>query len=366
MMGQIYKIIFDTNILWLDNENKISSLVNYSIKDSVKFVKDNNINKNVFLAIPEIVFQERIEQILEQVEEVIKKIQNGIKALEPFGVKVSEKSYKKNFRSKIVKSFERLLKDSKIGILITPKYNQKKLIGRALQKKKPFSGKGDKGLKDTLIWFTILDDAKKNKNINYVLCTSNEIDFDSKELIEEFIKVNNKSFKIVNNLGDLKQFLDNELDLKLKLKELYAKTENEIRQKIGEIMVQFHNIQLPQKEGGPLSLLNRPFRDQYYMTQSAMTIAAWGEKAEVLGYDFIDIKLSNIDELKSGYYEIEANLIVEPKYKNVPREFGAYSFGGGIDDYEKIKKTESHDISFYYDQTKKSIIFKQKKNTWDF
>ena len=72
-----YKVVIDTNIIWMNNEDKISKLVNCSLADSSGFILENKLSEKIILAIPEIVIQERIEQVLCQINEIVKKIEKN-------------------------------------------------------------------------------------------------------------------------------------------------------------------------------------------------------------------------------------------------------------------------------------------------
>lgn len=344
----LYKIIFDTNIIWLNDEDKISKLFNSSINESVKFIKDNSLSKNITIAIPEVVLQERIEQTLCQIKEVVKKIENGINALSGFGIKISEKNYKKNFKKKILENLDKILNKSEIEILKTPKFNQRKLIERSLKKIKPFNGDGDKGFKDTLLWLTVIDDVKKCKDINYILCTNNIIDFNIEELSTEFKNLGKGDFNIVGNLKDLKQFLDKELDLKLELKELYKQIDNEVKLKIGDLMVHFNAEKI--KNNDYSSELS--FHDVHYNTSLAgRFLGSTNDEDNIVGYDFKDINIQDINELKKGVFEIRADLIVKPRYKKDNNRLSAYKYNYL---YEEIKK-QTHSITFRYNRSTESI-----------
>ena len=184
-----YKIVFDTNSIWFNNEDKISKLFNSSLSDSVGFIKINSLDQRVFLSMPEIVTQERIEQTLGQIDGVVQKIDNGLLALSKFGVQISDKHYKKNYKIKVPQILHEILVKDKVEVLKTPKFNQNDLVNRCLKRMRPFHGDEDEGFKDTLIWLTILDDAKKHKNMNYVLVTNNASDFPTEELMTDDKKI---------------------------------------------------------------------------------------------------------------------------------------------------------------------------------
>ena len=338
-----YKIVFDTNSIWFNNEDKISKLFNSSLSDSVGFIKINSLDQRVFLSMPEIVTQERIEQTLGQIDGVVQKIDNGLLALSKFGVQISDKHYKKNYKIKVPQILHEILVKDKVEVLKTPKFNQNDLVNRCLKRMRPFHGDEDEGFKDTLIWLTILDDAKKHKNMNYVLVTNNASDFPIEELMTEFKKISKGELFILSDVKALKQFLDEELDLNLKLKEVYRQIENDIKLKIGDIMVSFNiqnNSNLPENVLSSIDLHSMYISPYMY------------NRGRVVGYDFKNIRIEDINKLENNFFELRADLTVRVRYdkeKGGSDIYTGYSFGGDQND------NKTYSIHFYYDQNKNFI-----------
>lgn len=348
-VSNTYKIIFDTNIIWLDNEDKISKIFNSSIKESLNFIKENEINQNVFLAIPEIVVEERIAQVIEQTNVILKKVENGLISLKDFGVNIKENRYKRNFSLKIKQNTYKILKDSKIEIIAIPKIDQKKIVKRAINKIKPFSDRGDKGFKDTLIWLTILNDARKSKDIHYILCTNNFADFDCRELREEFSKISNGNLYIITDLKALKQLLDQELNLELKLKELHKSIEDEIKQKVGELMVQF-NAQINQEGtsyGTTASFISRTCS---YAPRTMGSLWGIGQEDKIVGYDFEGLDVTDIFELNVGVYEVRGKLVVLPR-KSSEKRYEILA----VDHLNILSTPMIYSVIFKYDQNSRQL-----------
>jgi|GEM_PF-2884619 len=324
-----YKIIFDTNIFWHNNEDKISKIFNSSLQEAVKFIKENSLGGNISLIIPEIVTQERLEQTMDQIKRMTDKIENSQKSLKDFGVKIPSKYYKKNYREKIEKLAKKILDENEIKIIKTPILNQKKIIERTLKKVKPFSGESDKGLKDTIVWLTILNDAKKNKNTNYILCTSNTKDFIFEELNQEFKKINNSNLTIVDDLKGLREFLDKELNLKLKLKEEYRIIENKIKEKTGDLIVQFNERLLNNYQESLLSTSYNIYFKPYIGIRD--TITNYDQK-DIIAYNFGNIDIQDINKIDDDVFEVRANLNVIERHKNEDNFYqrGIYSVGNNI------------------------------------
>jgi len=298
-----FKVIFDTNILWQNNEDKIENLFNSNISKSIEFIKENEIKDQIALAIPQLVIDERIKQTLKQVESNIQKIENSVKVLSPFGIKISQKAYKKNFKSLIYKKKKEQIKEAELEIIKTPIVSQDKIIERSLRGIKPFSDNGDRGFRDTLIWLSILNDAKKNKKLNYVFCTENIEDFDPKIIIEEFKQYSSNKLFILSNISELKEFLDKQLDLKLELKEKYEKIKEEIGKRIGDIMI------------GINSYKEERFGFDYSPASVHSFTAFTNLGSENLsGYNFSGINFDDIQEISKNIFELSVTVFVEGKY----------------------------------------------------
>lgn len=315
-----YRIVFDTNFIWSDQEDKIAELFNPAVKNSVQFLVEHDLKKNVSLLIPEVVLQEREEQILNQIEENVSKVSSGMAVLSNFGVVIDKDSYTKDCREQVSKALKKLIKDLKIKCLLTPVFDQKILVNRALKKTKPFSsGKdnSDKGFKDTLIWLTMLNDVEENKNANYILCTNNSKDFNSSDLLEEFNKISQSKFIIASDFRSLKEILDKELDLKLSLKEENKKIEDEIKQQTGELVSQFNSHTVnedptrwpPNAYGAHSSILANG------ISLYGSALVNRSDEQEIVGYNFKGINFLDISKFSEELYSVQANLIVAPIYK---------------------------------------------------
>ncbi|KKR20438.1 MAG: hypothetical protein UT48_C0018G0031 [Parcubacteria group bacterium GW2011_GWE2_39_37] len=322
-----YKIIFDTNILWQDKEDKVSKLFNLSLEESFKFIKEHSLNSKIILSIPEIVVAERIEQTLSDVNNMVNTIANKVQALSPFGVKISENCYKLNYEKEIIKIKKAILNKSQVEVIKSAKVRQSEIIRRSLKGIKPFSAKGDKGFRDTIIWLSILDDAKINNDCNYILCSNNSSDFNETSLSEEFMLVNKNSFKVVSDMPSLKQLLDVEFDLNLELKKLFQEIKNELNKKIGDIMVSVNNYEVRRKSA---------LENALDVTTMYESIRLDNSEEFIAGYNFKSISYDNIFETKYGAFNIRATVTTIPRMKN--------STYRHIPSYINLYETEKTDI----------------------
>ena len=155
------------------------------------------------LVIPEIVVEEVVNHFSKRADEVIEKVRidETPKSLAKFHRIYGETSIPAHSDPKLLtKRYEKFLFDTveECGGFIaeTPEIPQDLLISRSIQRKKPFSG-GDKGYRDTLIWYTILSLLDKNTLLSFV--TNNTHDFFAEDgkihselLAEAVTKLDNK------------------------------------------------------------------------------------------------------------------------------------------------------------------------------
>lgn len=163
---------------------------------------------NVTIAIPSLVFDELIsEQILsfKSEEERLKNKFQKFKGIPGYQLKIGKIDYKKYLTS---------LKDSFIveynitEIPIPSTISLHDVIHKSLRKYPPFGKKkGDAGLKDEVIWQSIIEFVKQNRYDYYMLLTGDS-DFDNEQLLNEFKEVTGSKIDIVKDIGILKSMLD--------------------------------------------------------------------------------------------------------------------------------------------------------------
>jgi len=375
-MDKKYQIIFDSNILWQDTD--LDKIFNSNITDLKKFVEDNNLGKNIEILIPEIVIKERISQNLRGIEKIIKNTDEVFEKLKLFGVENTDNNYKNtDYESFLNKKAEEFLAKNKITTIKISERTQEEVLKRAYKKLKPFSSKenSDKGYKDTMIWLSILDNAKENQKVNHIICTNNKEDFSQEILAKEF-KENGKDGEllILDTIQAVKEYLDNKLNLRLDLKELYRQIENEIKEKMGTILVAVNSYKEVIGGGGTVadSLVVSSIRPYYADMRNIDNVVLSGTRASVygsyygnennqekIGYDFKNIKITNINEESENNYSIKANLMVNTKYKNNNPYQGmstvtAYSiYGNTSNNY--VEREETISIELFYNRNTRDV-----------
>jgi len=352
MEKEKYKIVLDTNFVYLDEQNNLDRCFNYTIAEIKEFIKKYNLN-NISIVMPEIVFWERIKQRLNEIRRIVEKIDLLFKKLIPFSVKIDKEKYSdKDYEKKLVKTNKKFLEQNDVIIIKNIKINQSQLIDRAINYIKPFS-KGDKGFKDTIIWLSILENAKKNEDINYIFCTKNAKDYNEEFLIKEFKQYSKKEFKIISDIVELKEHLDKKLKLKLKLVELHKEIEEEIKEELKEktgtivtgVSSFLQSDSLFASEAGM-----KPF--SYYDSHRFFSKSLLESKEEPIRFDFKDIDINNIVEEADKNYVVDLSLFVEKiNSDDYKKETIRYSMQPGISWKEEIKLN----VSLNYNRSNKNI-----------
>lgn len=164
-------IYFDTNIFRKIKKEFDSP----EFQNLQKLCQELNISINV----PEVVLQEWLfHHTSERAKKFIDKINSSYEELKSYVVSTSDISVEINETEILLKSRKDLIEkvnSSVINVLNTPKLEMDVLINRAVQKIRPFKSE-DKGFRDTIILFTILEHAKSYKRGEHLLIT-NDSDF---------------------------------------------------------------------------------------------------------------------------------------------------------------------------------------------
>ena len=322
MKNKKYKIVFDTNFLHHDLPDRLDKVFNNNLLDINKFIKKYDI-ENIFLAIPDFVIEERLSQRMENIKNTILGIDNKVKSFNGFNIKLNlEKIKSKDFKKMLRTRINKFLKENKIETIKIVKIDPQILIDRSLERIKPFSDTGNKGFKDTVIWLSILEDAKKNKDKDYIFCTNDKKDFIEENCKKEFKKYSEEEFKIIENIADLKTYLDEKLVLKLELKELYEQIEEELKKKVGTITAKVVSHFLNNKTD--------------YFSGSACealgTYKTLSEKNSFQYFNFHDIVFLNITQENDEVYNVEMWLFLEKVKDKNDMTAGVYNVFSSLHD----------------------------------
>lgn len=220
----VTNIFVDTSVLKCKNINDFSILnVSNQFKLFMKFLKDNKLDERYCICIPEIVLEELKRQYYDSFKEAVQIFSeeyNKIKGIYGININLEEIDYK----NKLNEIVEKFVIDNKIKVIPIPKEKDVfgKIIDRAINKRKPFSGKNsetDKGFKDVLQWESIKKYVCKRYFLEkFMFITKNSNDF-VKDLEVEFKNETNKYIEIFYDIGEIQEKIMklNELESDLSL-----------------------------------------------------------------------------------------------------------------------------------------------------
>lgn len=297
----LYKIVLDLNMFRSNPEEKNLLFNEYAISGLKNFLTENSC-KDVLICAPRVVILERIFQVIRDNRDKTEKIKELSGKLHPAVVS--------DFRcvlDKLQPSLEKEADDfiKKLGIYVieSPELPARDLLFRSLMKAPPFKqGDGDAGLKDTLLWLSILADARSG-GAHHILC-SHDGDFKSSKdkLNKEYSQASSSTkLEICDNFDEVKSFLDIKLELRLHYKEMVARLSNSIGKHIGTIMRKINSTRYVQ----PTSYLG--INDSIFYSASSIT-------RDISAFNFVDFSITNVDEKEGGTFEVSLTLNTEAAY----------------------------------------------------
>jgi len=319
-----YKIVFDTNTLFIyPGNDPLVDLFSSNMLDSVGFIKKHALSDKIILSIPEVVIEEKKQQIVRQAMDNIEKIVSGFKVLSQLNdhfdlSKIQDEcdlEYSKIIREKLLQK----LNSDNVEIIKLSAINPEELMDRAIRGIKPFNNnkkdngcKRDDGIKDTLIWLSLLEDAKNNYNsCEYIFCTNNTTQF-NKEVIEEFKKAFNKELIIIKGIDELKEFLDEKFELKLGIKKIYDEIKENISKNAGDLILQFNEMYF--KKTGYNQHLRQMISDSFDYLRIWQNQSDESAK-ELVAMNYRSLNFESITEGIQDHFEVIINLVLKPIYK---------------------------------------------------
>lgn len=205
------KVIFDNNQSIVgSNRSDQENIFSNDIFELKRFIIDNNIFKDVDICLTEVFRDEGIIELERRAIENYKDIKN--KSLN-FGYILNIKPVKElsstDIKKKVQKVFKKKLKENNIKIIpLIKKFKLTDFYKIALNHEKPFEA-GDKGFKDSLAWFSILEDASKNKNTDYILISNDGVfKNNTGDLKVKFKKDTGREISIRANSSSIEEDLD--------------------------------------------------------------------------------------------------------------------------------------------------------------
>ena len=306
-----YRIFIDTNPIWDDNGH-FDTIFNSSFTDLTEFIKKHSLD-NVSICIPEIVIMERIQQRTESIHAAIEYVNNKRKSLAEAGHNEKEIKPRKDYKTQFKKKAKEICEKNNVEIIKPPRVSIKKMTNLALERKKPFNDHGS-GFKDTLIYLSMVEDAKKSDSDTYILCTNNNKQFDE-ELAESFKNEIEKDLIILPDIVAVKEKLDDLISMGLNLEERNEEVKKVTLNNLGEIMKSINRYD-GNKEIETSSFLNfrtMSISDTYKLPNNE-------DKSKIAGYNFNDINFSVIEEVGQNNVEVNCNITCDISYKDEGRK----------------------------------------------
>lgn len=186
-------IFFDTNMIRKQGKYKL---------DISKFIEEHERIGDVFLI--EIVADELAQYYTNTIKTEIFEREKIIQMLD-HGFKFRDHFEEDNIFNSVKKTIQNYFGDKQLAF---PQIGVEEIYQRALTKKPPFSLKGDNGLKDTLIWLTILHGDYSHYDKIIFLTKDKQFTDHQIELDREFQRKNNKSIQIVKGVDNLLKEID--------------------------------------------------------------------------------------------------------------------------------------------------------------
>lgn len=194
-------------------------------KELMKFIKNNDLQKKVIIAIPRIVIEEIKRQKIEDFETSCQKLCENFepfKTCNEFSLSVPNESF--SYEAEISRLIDTYIGNVGIDIIPYPKNaSLKSLIKKAVNKEKPFSVSkehSDYGFKDAVIWESILNYRKIHK-YDRVIFLSDDLVFD-KSCEDEFFEHLNVYFNIFSSKLQLFQELSDLFSIPSEFQDIYA------------------------------------------------------------------------------------------------------------------------------------------------
>lgn len=334
-----FKVFFDSNQLFNRN-GPLGEPFDNTIHDLHEFLEKNNILDKVTVCLPEVVIKERIRSKLEDIEDKIVGVNDRIRSLKSLGYDLKEvesltiDEHKEMLTSKV----EEVIKKYSLQEVSNKEIDVDNLIDKSIAKIKPFNDQGV-GLKDTLIFLSIIDDANEDTSADvYIFCSNNSKQFGD-EVAEQFAQATDKQMIIVNNVEGVKEKLDELVPLELHLEERNDKIRELIMKKVGTITKQINDF-------SSSSLVRDRYPYRRPSVSEVTSLATYGlgrnkEKDEevVSGYDYKSIALLNFEEVLYGEFSVDAvvctDIIYRDKNENKRR---TDSYGVGMTLMEQIEE----------------------------
>jgi len=215
-IGKYPKNIFlESSILW----QLPLHVLNASVERLLKLCK--TLGVRVF--IPEVSFKEWMEKIKKRIKGCVSQAENALREMASVFDYVSEVNWGKS-EEEIISEIEgiilKIIKDQGILIAKTPKIDLNKLIDMSISKIEPFEKKGEKGFRDSINLFTVLEYIKNDKKHEHVLISKDNI-YQADGIHENIVKKYNTELVVATSISEVIEGLEIYMRKISRINELY-------------------------------------------------------------------------------------------------------------------------------------------------
>ena len=235
-----YAVFIDTNIFDGGDKDRGFYKLEEKVKSILSFAKENNLD--IDMCLPEIALGEYVVRKVMGLGKSSKKVSYWKKELGHISTKLKSKLENVNMDLSVDELRQEIItwvKSLGVNIVGTPRVKLNELINRALNYLPPFSDK-DRGFKDTLIYYTILEYAKGHRDREIIFLTNDFVFLDKStfsRMYNEFKNITSKGLTVFNDVLGLKVFLNEKESLGLRLGESYKEIHQKLKDHIGDILV---------------------------------------------------------------------------------------------------------------------------------
>jgi hypothetical protein len=304
-----YRVVFDTNQV-MSTKPPLYLPFNTNIAQFKDFCVENNI-EDIEVCLPEIVIRERIQHRIENIAEHISRANEAIEPLQSIGHKTKKIKKLKNYQCKLNKSVSEFIKKYSLHRIPVPSVNTSFLLDRAIRKVKPFYDNSS-GFKDTLIYLSILEDARGAGAAEvYIFCTADK-GF-TQDVADSFEVESGKKLYICSGIEQAKEKLDELIPLNRHLEERNNKIKNLILKNIGSITAEINKAAFKEGDSFFEGRLGNPFWKSGVVPPIYMS--SKNNIDDIAGYNFKDIIFSEFNELTGLLYNVKVIVDTEIIYR---------------------------------------------------
>ncbi|MEK6888809.1 MAG: PIN domain-containing protein [Nanoarchaeota archaeon] len=226
-------IILDTNFLREGNQSdKIYSILSSrsDFREFIDFLEKNNLKKEILFGIPEITFEEHFYYKNKDFNSDLDYLKEKVLQFNHMEILINDRldlKFREDYDYK--KYLKGLIEKNPSFLFLYIEDNKKKdifekVLKKAINHEKPFHKKGDRNLKDSIIWECICcQDFREYASV--IFLTQNEDDFPKNNEIQEINLASEKTGKIINIVYKYE-------DLKKELEKIYMFKERKLKEYI--------------------------------------------------------------------------------------------------------------------------------------